>query len=77
MSCQAEAGHYAEQWLPATEHSDTQAYDELAELNVRLKLKLRQSRAQTMNKSIYFAIACGLALVGAGVAGTRTGTATP
>jgi imidazolonepropionase-like amidohydrolase len=30
-----------------------------------------------MNKNIYFAIACGLALVGAGVAGTRSGSSAP
>ena len=30
-----------------------------------------------MNKNIYFVIACGLALVGAGVAGTRSGSAAP
>jgi len=30
-----------------------------------------------MHKNIYFIIACGLALVGAGVAGTRTGRAAP
>ena len=30
-----------------------------------------------MNKNIYFVIACGLALVGAGVAGTRSGSSAP
>jgi imidazolonepropionase-like amidohydrolase len=30
-----------------------------------------------MNKNIYFAIACGLVLVGAGVAGTRSGSSAP